>query len=84
MYELHSGHRLMCEKVIRSHLRARMPLVGSSSLASIGNEIRGGCQFILIFLRSLGHLLGGLVGLPLVNPLPILPGSSIWVEAVWP
>ena len=42
------------------HLRARRPLVGSRSPAGIGNEIRGGCQFIRSLFRSLGHLPGGL------------------------
>ena len=40
--------------MIRLHLRAHAPLVGSP--ASIGNEIRRGCQFIHSLFRSLGHL----------------------------
>ena len=46
--------------MIHLHLRARKPLVGSSSPARIGREIRRGCQFIQGLFRSLGHLLGGL------------------------
>ena len=61
MFELHTGRMLTCEKVIRPHLRACGPLVGSSSPASIGKEIRRGCQFIHRLFRSLGHLPGGLV-----------------------
>ena len=58
MFEQIAGHPPTCEKVIRPHLRARRPLVGSSCPASIGSEIRQGCQFIHGLLMSLGHLPG--------------------------
>ena len=72
MFEVNAGHGLDGEKVIRFHLRARRPLVGSSSLASIGNEIRRGCHFIHGLFRALNHL-----GLSLVNPVHIWSGSSV-------
>ena len=59
MCEQSARHGLTCEKVIRSHLRARRPQVGSSFPAGIGNEIRRRCQFIHGLFRSLGHLPGG-------------------------
>ena len=52
MFEQHAGHRLTCEKVTRSHLRPRRPLVGSCFPASSGHEIRQGCQhswFVQVF-----------------------------------
>ena len=60
MFEIHAGHRLLCEKAIRPHLRPRRPLVYSSFLVSGGQEIKHGCQFLHGHFRSLGHLLGGL------------------------
>ena len=45
MFETQVGHRLICEKAVRSHLRPRRPRVHSSFLACIGHEIRHRCQF---------------------------------------
>ena len=57
--QLRHADRLTCEKIIRPHLRARRPLSGATSPASIGHERRR-CQFIHGLFRSLGHLTGGL------------------------
>ena len=60
MIELFLGHRLNCETVIRPHLRAKRPLVGSRIQPGGCCEIRQGCQFICSLFRSLNRLLGGL------------------------
>ena len=52
MIELFLGHRLNYEKVIRPHLRAERPLVGSRILPSDPREIRQ-CQFVCSLFRSL-------------------------------
>ena len=77
--ELHTGRRLTCDKVVRPHHRARRPLFGSSSPASIGNEIRRGCQFVHGLFRSLGHLAGGC---PLSTQCPFFQGPPLGVCSV--
>ena len=59
MIELFWGHWLNCEKVIRPHLQAKRPLVGSRILPSDPREIRQGCQFVCSLFRSLNRLPGG-------------------------
>ena len=59
MIELFLGHKLNCEKVIRPHLRAKRPLVGSRILPSDPREFRQGCQFVCSLFRSLNRLPGG-------------------------
>ena len=45
MFESHEGHRLICEKAVRPHLRPSGPQVYSSFPVS-GGQIRRGCQFL--------------------------------------
>ena len=46
LFEQLVGHRLLSEKVVRSHERAHRPLSVSSSLVTTGIEIRQGCRFV--------------------------------------
>ena len=55
LFEQWAGHRLLCEKVARPHVRAGRPISVSE-----GIEIRHGCQFISSLVWALGKLLGGL------------------------
>ena len=45
--------------MIRPHLRAKRPLVGSRILPSDPREIRQGCQFVCSLFRSLNRIPGG-------------------------
>ena len=69
LIELFLGHRLNCEKVIRPHLRAKRPLVGSRILPSDPREIRQGCQFVCSLFRSLNRLPGGFAGFIPCQPI---------------
>ena len=60
LLKLWLGHRLLIEKVDRSHLRARKPLVSTTTPDNCGNEFRQGCQFSHGLLQSLGQLPEGL------------------------
>ena len=60
LFEQWAGHRLLCEKVTRPHVRAGRPISVSSVPVSEGIEIRHGCQFISNLVRALGKLSGGL------------------------
>ena len=60
MFEIFAGHRLLTEKTVRSHLRARRSLVFSWFPVGIGQDMRHGCQFLQSLFRALGHLPGGL------------------------
>ena len=61
MFEVFTGHRLLTEKTVRTHLRPRRPLFFFSVFpVGIGQEIRNGCQFLHSLFRALSHLPGGL------------------------
>ena len=70
MFEQGAGHQVNLCKIIRLHLRARRPIVGTILPASIGDEIRRGCQFIHGLFRSTGHLRGDLA-----TSVPCQPGA---------
>ena len=71
MFEQSVGHRLPSEKVVRPHLRARRPLVGTVfPPPDSGCEIKQGCQFLQEVFRSLGNLAGGLIRF-----IPCQPGA---------
>ena len=60
MFKIFAGHRLLTEKTVRPHVRARRSLVFSGFPVGIVQEIRHECQFLHSLFRALGHLPGGL------------------------
>ena len=60
LFEQWAGHRLLCEKVTRPHVRAHRPILIPSVPVSEGIEIRHCCQFLSSVLRALSELSGGL------------------------
>ena len=62
LFEQWAGHRLLSEKVTRSHVWADRPILMPSVPVSEGIEIRHGCQFISSLVRALTKLPGGLGG----------------------
>ena len=60
LFEKWAGHRLLCEKVIRPHVRANRSILLPSVPVSEGIEIRHGCQFLSSLVRALAKLPGGL------------------------
>ena len=60
LFEQGAGHRLLCEKVTRPHIRANRPILIPSVPVSEGIEIRHGCQFLSSLVRALAKLPGGL------------------------
>ena len=60
LFEQWAGHRLLCEKVTRPHVRANRPILIPSVPVSEGIEIRHGCQFLSSLVRALAKLPGGL------------------------
>ena len=59
LFEQWSGHRLLCEKVTRHHVRANRPILIPSVPVSEGIEFRHGCQFLSGSVRALAKLPGG-------------------------
>ena len=45
-FEQWAGHRLLCEKVTRPHVRVNRPILIPSVPVSEGIEIRQSCQFL--------------------------------------
>ena len=60
LFEQWAGHRLLSEKVTRSHERAHRHISISSVPVSEGIEIRQGCRFISSLIPALGKLPGGI------------------------
>ena len=60
LFEQWASHRLLSEKVTRSHVRANRPTSISSVPVSEGIEMRQGCQFISSLVRALDKLAGGI------------------------
>ena len=60
LFEQWAGHRLLSEKVTRTHVRAGRPILLPSVPVSEGIEIRHGCQFLSSLIRALGKLPGGI------------------------
>ena len=60
LFEQWAGHRLLSEKVTRSHARANRPTLIPSVPVSDGIEIRHGCRFISSLVRALAKLPGGI------------------------
>ena len=48
MFEIHAGHRLLCDLAIRPHLRPRRPLVCSSSKSVVGKKSGMGVSFFMV------------------------------------
>ena len=59
-FEQWAGHRLLCERVTKPHVRAYRPILIPSVPVSEGIEIRHGCQFLSSLIRALAKLPGGL------------------------
>ena len=60
LFEQWAGHRLLCEKVTRPHVRAGRSVLLPSVPVSEEIEIRHGCQFLSSLVRALAKLPGGL------------------------
>ena len=60
LFEQWAGHRLLSEKVTRSHVRALRPSTISSVPASEEIVIRQGCRFIASLVRASGKLPGSI------------------------
>ena len=60
LFEQWAGHRLLCEKITRPHVRANGPILIPSVPVSEGIEIRHGCQFTSSLVRARAKLPGGL------------------------
>ena len=60
LFEQWAGHRLLSEKVTRSHVRAHRPILIPSVPVTEGIEIRHGCQYVSSLVRALSKLPGGL------------------------
>ena len=60
LFEEWAGHRLLSEKVTRSHVRANRSMLVPSVPVSEGIETRHGCQFVSSLVRALSKLAGGM------------------------
>ena len=60
LFEQWAGHRLLSERVTKTHVRADRPILIPSVPVSGRIEIRHGCQFLSSLVRALAKLPGGL------------------------